>query len=512
MDTRRNHRDNRYTETEYSRYAYSRRYEEHSDDGYEYGPCSDFRPGDRKEEDGAERGQRSRRSGQHVRLRNSRRYRQKRRQNLAAAAVVLGCCLVIVIVLLAGAGILPPGQEVQSAENGSVSSALNEGNAGAGASLPSPGSGEDGAEQSGAADSDGHAAETGADAEGSGTKSGEETVFRRTADTIDLGKSLTDISIYDAQRHITRAADGTTETGESGVENSGGSGTEASSESASGEAGTESSSTGSADNPALAPDYIDSQYAILVNADTGEIVAERDGEARIVPASMTKVLTLLTAVDAMTDPESQLNDTFEITQDITDEVYKSGSSIVGYGVGDEAKVEDLLYGTILPSGADAALALAEYTAGSQEKFVQMMNEKAKELGIGDTSHFTNCIGLYDEDHYSTPYDMAVVMKTARENDLCRKVLSTHTWTTAATQDHPEGIEISNWFLRKIEDHMSTGDVECGKTGFVNESGNCAVSSFTCSTSGTHYIACTALTYNSWRCIFDHANLYTTYAK
>ncbi len=325
--------------------------------------------------------------------------------------------------------------------------------------------------------------------------------FVETDRTVDLGESLTDISIYDAQRGITTTTSGETaqetgDTAESATEE-----TSAEDTSAEGES-TDSSS-------AKASNYVDSQYAILVNATTGEILAERRAFERMVPASMTKVMTLLVAVEAMEDPEASMKDTVTITQEICDEAYLSGSSFVGYGVGDTATVEDLLYGTILPSGADAAMALAEYTAGSQEAFAEKMNEKARELGIAETTHFTNCVGLYNENHYSTAYDMAVIMRAAVDNDLCRTILSTHTWTTAAFKDNPDGSTISNWFLRRIEDHPTGGTVLCGKTGFVNESGNCAVS-YEVGDDGNDYIACTALTYNLWRCIYDHVALYKEY--
>lgn len=346
-----------------------------------------------------------------------------------------------------------------------------------------------------------------------GTESAQEPVqdapyvFTETDNTVQLGKSLTDISIYNDQRHITADSSAGSTEGASGTDTSDAGTGDGQSEDGSG-TGT---SAMTAEEAAKEPDYVDSQYAILVNTDTGEILAERNAFDRIVPASMTKVMTVLVAIEHMQNPEENLKDKVTITQEICDESYRSGSSFVGYGVGDQASVEDLLYGAILPSGADAAMALAEYTAGSQEAFADMMNEKAQELGIADTTHFTNCVGLYDENHYSTVYDMAVIMRAAIDNELCKKVLSTHTWTTGATMDHPEGIEISNWFLRRIEDHDTNGTVVCGKTGFVNESGNCAVS-YQEGNSGTGYIACTALTYNQWRSIYDHIALYKTYTK
>ena len=253
-----------------------------------------------------------------------------------------------------------------------------------------------------------------------------------------------------------------------------------------------------------------SQYGILVNADTGEIVAKKSPKERIVPASMTKVMSLLVAVDQMSDPDTQLKDVVTLTQANEEFAYVNESSAVCWMPGDTATVEDLLYGMILPSGADAAVALAEYTAGSQDAFVELMNEKAQELGLTDT-HFTNCVGCYDEDHYSTVYDIAVIMKAAVENDLCRKVLSTHTWTTSPTSEHPEGITVSNWFLRRIEDSDNHGTVLCAKTGYVEQSGFCAVS-YQISNDGSHYILCSADTYSSWQAIYDHTAMYQEYTN
>ena len=157
------------------------------------------------------------------------------------------------------------------------------------------------------------------------------------------------------------------------------------------------------------------------------------------------------------------------------------------------------------------MALAEYTAGDMDSFVKLMNEKCEELGISDTTHFMNPVGVYDENHYSTPYDIAIIMKAALENDWCRKVLAEHTWTTSPTSVHPEGITVSNWFLRRIEDQDNNGTVQCAKTGFVNESGSCAVS-YQVSNGGGHYIAVTANAISGWRCIYDHSALYRQYTK
>lgn len=252
-------------------------------------------------------------------------------------------------------------------------------------------------------------------------------------------------------------------------------------------------------------DYVASPYFILVDADTNEILAERSPDTKMYPASMTKVMTLLVAVEHLSSEEA-INDEVTITQEECDESYLTGSSYVGFAAGDTATVQDLMYGAILPSGADAAIALADYTAGSEEAFAQLMNEKAEELGLSDT-HFTNCVGTFDVDHYTTAHDMAVIMKAAVENDLCREVLSAHTYTIPGTTSTPDGFELSNWFLRKIEDKDTNGTVLCGKTGYVQQAGNCAVS-FEEGEDGKHYILVTAKVWEGWRCIYDQVALYS----
>lgn len=250
-----------------------------------------------------------------------------------------------------------------------------------------------------------------------------------------------------------------------------------------------------------------STYAVLINTENGEVIAEKQADAITSPASMTKILTLLVAVEHL----SNLDDTVVMTQEVGDMVYRKDLSAVGYQVGDEIPVKDLLYGTILPSGADAALLLSDYVAGSQEAFVAMMNEKVEELGLSETAHFSNTVGIYDPDNHCTMRDMAMILKAAVENELCREVLHTRIYTTSPTPTHPEGIEISNWFLRRIEDKDTHGEVICAKTGFVDQSGCCAAS-YQISNDGGHYLCVTGDTYSSWRCIYDHVRIYDLYTE
>lgn len=252
-----------------------------------------------------------------------------------------------------------------------------------------------------------------------------------------------------------------------------------------------------------------SSNIILVDESQDIIVASKGAKERISPASMTKVLTILVAAENIT--EEQLDDTFIMTREITDYGYVNDCSAVGFLDGEKVTVRDMFYGTILPSGSDAAMGLATYVAGSHEAFVEMMNEKLEELGLSETSHYTNCVGLYDEEHYSTVYDMAVIMKAAIQNEFCKQVLSEHNYTTETTVEHPEGINISNWFLRRIEDKDTGGEVLCAKTGYVMQSKNCAVS-YGIFADGKPYICVTAGSSSSWRCIYDHVEIYNQYVS
>ena len=254
------------------------------------------------------------------------------------------------------------------------------------------------------------------------------------------------------------------------------------------------------------PEGVASQYGIFIDLETGLILEQQEPKTKMFPASMTKILTCLVAAEHLT--EAQLDDTFIMTPEINYYAYKNDCSTVGFSDDEEVTVRDLLYGTILPSGGDAAVGLATYIAGSHEDFVVMMNEKLEELGLSETTHFTNCVGLYDDDHYSTCYDMAMIMEACMDNELCREVMHAHTYTTSSTTQHPDGITVSNWFLRRIEDHVSGGEVYAAKTGFVNESGNCAVS-YGIDSSGHEYICATGNSTSSWKCIKDHVAIYQT---
>ncbi len=252
---------------------------------------------------------------------------------------------------------------------------------------------------------------------------------------------------------------------------------------------------------------VNANFAILIDADAGLVVAEKNGSAKMYPASMTKVMTLLVACEHITD----LNEKLEITQDIVDYVKKEGASNCGFKAGEQVTMLDLLYGLILPSGADAALALVRRIAGSEEQFVALMNQKAQQLGISATTHFTNCTGLYNDNHYSTAEDMAIIMRAASQNSVAATILTTRSYTTQANNKRTTGLSFSNLFLKRIDTQTTGGQVNFAKTGYVAKAGNCAVSYFTAA-SGRHYICVTGKTSGAWNVVSAHAALYSQYAK
>lgn len=251
---------------------------------------------------------------------------------------------------------------------------------------------------------------------------------------------------------------------------------------------------------------IDSTYAVLIDLTTNTVIAGKSANARMYPASMTKVMSLIVAYEAIED----LSDTFLMTSTIIDPVYRSGASLAGFSPNEPVTLLDLLYGMILPSGAEAAVALAQYVAGSEEAFVDLMNEKAKSMGLTGT-HFTNCTGLHDGDHYSTAVEMALIMNYAMQYKDCAKILSTYQYTTAPTEKHPEGIQLeSTMFSRMYGDEPEGVTVQAGKTGYTNEGHHCLVSYATDDVTGEAYIFVTANAKEKFSPIFDAIAVYSDY--
>jgi len=216
------------------------------------------------------------------------------------------------------------------------------------------------------------------------------------------------------------------------------------------------------------PAGLDLTHGILIDIESNTVLQSKGGDRKIYPASMTKIMTLIVAAESVED----LDETFTMTAEITDPLYLANASVAGFLVGEEVTMRDLIYGLILPSGGDGALGLAYHIAGSEEAFAELMNDKAKELGLKNT-HFTNCTGLHDADHYSTCHEIALILEYAIKDDFMREVLSTYQYTTRSTPEHPEGILLTSTLLSRMNgDESGTVFVQGGKTGYTTEAKNC----------------------------------------
>lgn len=156
---------------------------------------------------------------------------------------------------------------------------------------------------------------------------------------------------------------------------------------------------------ASAPPEIISPYAVLIERDTGKVLFEKNSHTKNPPASVTKVMTLLLVMEAIDSGKIALTDTVTVS----DRAASMGGSQVFLSPGEQMSVNDMLKATVIASGNDSAVALAEHIAGSEEGFVSMMNEKAKALGMNDTI-FKNCTGLDTDGHVTSAHDIAIMSK------------------------------------------------------------------------------------------------------
>ena len=250
---------------------------------------------------------------------------------------------------------------------------------------------------------------------------------------------------------------------------------------------------------------IDSEYGILIDVENKLVLGDKKGDEKIYPASLTKIMTLVVAVENVSD----FNKTFTFTTEIIDPLYREEASVAGFEPGETVTIDDLLYGCVLPSGADATVALAQFVSGSEDEFVKLMNKKVNEMGLKNT-HFMNTSGLHDEYHYSTAHEMALILEYAMKNKKCAEVLSTYTYTTSKTTEHPEGIELySTMFSRMYGDEAQGVNIVSGKTGYTTEGGNC-LASYAENEDGKGFILVTTNAQGSYTPIYDAINAYAKF--
>ncbi len=203
--------------------------------------------------------------------------------------------------------------------------------------------------------------------------------------------------------------------------------------------------------------------AVLVDATTGQVLYDRNASLAWPPASTTKIMTALVAIEHAS-PDTP------ITISSTAAHFRDGS-VVGLPANARVPLRDLLYGLLLPSGNDAALAIAEGTAGSVPAFVTLMNERAWQLGATQT-HFTSPHGLYDREHYSTAYDLALIARVAMQNPAFREIVHTRSWVFSVPGRSPRRLFNHNRLLSRYP------GADGVKTGYVHQSGQTLVASAT----------------------------------
>ena len=259
---------------------------------------------------------------------------------------------------------------------------------------------------------------------------------------------------------------------------------------------------------------ITSGYGILIDLDTNKVLAAKSAQEKIYPASMTKIMTLIVAYENVSDTDA----TYTFKAEMLDDLFRQNASVAGFSAGESVPVKDLFYGCILPSGADATGALAEYVAGSEEAFAVLMNKKAAAMGLKNT-HFVTASGLHDDNHYSTCEDMAAILRYAVNNTGMREILSTYQYTTTKTAEHPDGITLTSTLKSRMSGNEAAGVfVQGGKTGYTIEGRNClAIFAANCTEeqaalTSPRYILVTAFASGEYTPVFDAINVYSEFCS
>lgn len=223
---------------------------------------------------------------------------------------------------------------------------------------------------------------------------------------------------------------------------------------------------------ALTEPVIESQAAVLMDGDTGEILYEKNGTEQHYPASITKLLTALVTVE-----NSDLTDTVIFSHDAVYDVESDSGNPIQLEAGDKLTVEECLYAMILESSNQAANALAEHVAGSLEAFAFYMDAKQEELGCKNST-FVNPSGLNDPQQLTTAEDMALIARAVFAEPTLREICSAQEYTLPATLNNPEGyqLHVEHQLLDESSQEYDYEYAFAGKTGYTSAAGNTLVTS------------------------------------
>lgn len=217
------------------------------------------------------------------------------------------------------------------------------------------------------------------------------------------------------------------------------------------------------------PFEIKAKSAILIDAGTGKILYEKNSHEQLRPASITKIMVLLLAMESIDSGKIKLNDEVLVSENASG----MGGSQVFLEAGELITIESLLRAIAVRSGNDAALALGEHIAGTEEIFIKMMNDKAKELGMKNT-HFVNCTGLDDDNHYSSAYDITIMSRELLKHPKIHNWLSLYMTSIMVGKDKDVQQNLVNT-NKLVRFYNGANGI---KTGYTSKSGHCLSASAT----------------------------------
>lgn len=250
---------------------------------------------------------------------------------------------------------------------------------------------------------------------------------------------------------------------------------------------------------------IKSSNMVLYNLNENVIIDELNKDKKISIASMTKIMTVLVAIENISD----INEKIILTKDIFEDLISLNASVAGFYAGEEVAYIDLLYGAFLPSGADATKALAINISGSEENFVKLMNKKAIKLNLKNTN-FVNTSGLDNVNHYSSVDDVAIILKYALSNSIFKKIFLADNYTTT-----DKYLKMYSTLDKTMNNYKIKADyIIGGKTGYTIDAGRCLASVAYDKHNNVYYLLVTANapTETNYSHLLDAKNIYEYYFK
>lgn len=215
-----------------------------------------------------------------------------------------------------------------------------------------------------------------------------------------------------------------------------------------------------------------SESYLVYDATNHRILIEKNKDKKMYPASLTKMMTVYLALQL----EKNDNRLITLDESIFKGLLAENASMAGFEIGEQVRFKDLIYGAMLPSGAEACRALAVSTKGSVDAFVDEMNLMAKKLGMKHTN-FVNTSGLHDKNHYTTAEDMRKLLEASLKDERFLKAYRSDIFVTKSNEHHPYGVELEATRTQDIEALDIPEDFfEGSKTGYTTEAGKCLATS------------------------------------